>query len=111
MLTGMACAVWVLALGAWMRSEGGAFNVLFRFVLIPMTLFSGSFFPISRDAARGPLARLDLPALARQRTRQGRGARWSRLLAGGRATWPTWPRCWSAGCCWPAGSYRTRLIV
>ena len=46
-LTGLACAVWVLALGAWMRSEGGAFNVVFRFVLIPMTLFSGSFFPIT----------------------------------------------------------------
>ena len=47
-LTGMSCAVFVLALGAWMRSEGGAFNLLFRFVLIPMTLFSGSFFPISQ---------------------------------------------------------------
>jgi len=46
-LTGIACAVWVLALGARMRSEGGAFNVLFRFVLVPMTLFSGSFFPIT----------------------------------------------------------------
>jgi len=47
-LTGLACAVWVLALGARMRSEGGAFNVLFRFVLVPMTLFSGSFFPITQ---------------------------------------------------------------
>lgn len=47
LLTGIACAVWVLALGAHMRSEGGAFNVLFRFVLVPMTLFSGSFFPIT----------------------------------------------------------------
>lgn len=46
-LTGIACTVWVLALGAWMRSEGGAFNVVFRFVLVPMTLFSGSFFPIT----------------------------------------------------------------
>lgn len=46
-LTGLSCAVWVLALGARMRSEGGAFNVLFRFVVVPMTLFSGSFFPIT----------------------------------------------------------------
>ena len=30
------------------EDEGGAFNVLFRFVLIPMTLFSGSFFPIDQ---------------------------------------------------------------
>jgi len=34
-------------IGAQMMLEGGAFNVLFRFVLIPMTLFSGSFFPIT----------------------------------------------------------------
>ncbi|MET0865184.1 MAG: ABC transporter permease [Nakamurella sp.] len=47
MLTGLSCAVWVLALGARMRSEGGAFNVVFRFVIVPMTLFSGSFFPIT----------------------------------------------------------------
>jgi lipooligosaccharide transport system permease protein len=46
-LTGLSCAVWVLALGARIRSEGGAFNVLFRFVIVPMTLFSGSFFPIT----------------------------------------------------------------
>lgn len=46
-LTGVGCAVWVLTLGARMRSEGGAFNVVFRFVLVPMTLFSGSFFPIT----------------------------------------------------------------
>jgi len=46
-LSGVTCAAWVLALGARMRSEGGAFNVLFRFVLVPMTLFSGSFFPIT----------------------------------------------------------------
>jgi lipooligosaccharide transport system permease protein len=47
LLTGLSCAVWVLALGAHIKSEGQAFNVLFRFVLIPMTLFSGSFFPIT----------------------------------------------------------------
>lgn len=45
-LTGLACGVWVLALGARMRSDGGAFALVFRFVLIPMTLFSGSFFPV-----------------------------------------------------------------
>jgi lipooligosaccharide transport system permease protein len=47
-LTGLACAVWVLALGARMRSEGTGFVVVFRFVLVPMTLFSGSFFPITQ---------------------------------------------------------------
>jgi len=47
MLTGLSCAVWMLALGARMHSDGGAFNVVLRFVIVPMTLFSGSFFPIT----------------------------------------------------------------
>jgi lipooligosaccharide transport system permease protein len=56
-LTGLSFCVWVLALSATVRDEGTAFNVVFRFVVIPMTLFSGSFFPI--DALPGivrPLA-------------------------------------------------------
>ncbi|MET3803861.1 lipooligosaccharide transport system permease protein [Nakamurella sp. UYEF19] len=47
-LTGASCAVWVMALAGRMRREGTAFNVVFRFVVVPMTLFSGSFFPIER---------------------------------------------------------------
>ncbi len=47
-LTGLSCAVWVMVVSATLRGEGGAFNVIFRFVLIPMTLFSGSFFPIAQ---------------------------------------------------------------
>ena len=31
-----------------METEGGAFTVLFRLVVIPMTLFSGTFFPVDR---------------------------------------------------------------
>jgi lipooligosaccharide transport system permease protein len=46
-LTGVSCAVWVMVLAAVMKREGTAFNIVFRFVVIPMTLFSGSFFPIS----------------------------------------------------------------
>lgn len=56
-LTGLSFAVWVLALSATVRDEGTAFNVVFRFVVIPMTLFSGSFFPIERlPAVVRPLA-------------------------------------------------------
>lgn len=47
-LTGASCAVWVMALAGVMRREGTAFNVVFRFVVVPMTLFSGSFFPVDR---------------------------------------------------------------
>ncbi|SDO22985.1 lipooligosaccharide transport system permease protein [Nakamurella panacisegetis] len=56
-LTGLSCAVWVVALSAVLRKDGQAFNVVFRFGLVPMTLVSGSFFPISAlPVAARPLA-------------------------------------------------------
>ena len=47
-LTGLAFAAPVLALSASVSSEGQAFNMLFRFVVTPMFLFSGTFYPISQ---------------------------------------------------------------
>jgi lipooligosaccharide transport system permease protein len=47
-LTGAAVAALVTAFSATLESEGTAFSVLFRFVVIPMTLFSGTFFPVER---------------------------------------------------------------
>jgi lipooligosaccharide transport system permease protein len=47
-LGGLAFAAPVLALSASVEAEGQAFNVLFRFVVMPMTLFSGTFYPISQ---------------------------------------------------------------
>lgn len=47
-LTGLAFAAPVLALSASVSAEGQAFNVLFRFVVTPMFLFSGTFYPISQ---------------------------------------------------------------
>jgi len=47
-LTGAAFAAPVMALAATVESEGQAFNILFRFVVTPMFLFSGTFYPISR---------------------------------------------------------------
>jgi lipooligosaccharide transport system permease protein len=47
-LTGAAVAAPVTAFSATLESEGTAFSVLFRFVVIPMTLFSGTFFPVDR---------------------------------------------------------------
>lgn len=47
-LTGAAVAAPVTAFSATLESEGTAFSVLFRFVVIPMTLFSGTFFPLER---------------------------------------------------------------
>ena len=48
MLVGAAVAAPVTAFTAGVDDEGAAFNVLFRLVLIPMTLFSGTFFPVDR---------------------------------------------------------------
>lgn len=47
-LTGAAVAAPVTAFSATLENDRAAFSVLFRFVLIPMTLFSGTFFPIDR---------------------------------------------------------------
>ncbi len=47
-LTGAAVAALVTAFSATLDNEGTAFSVLFRFVVIPMTLFSGTFFPVDR---------------------------------------------------------------
>lgn len=47
-LTAMAFACWVAALAATIEHEGNAFNIVFRFVVTPMFLFSGTFYPISR---------------------------------------------------------------
>lgn len=45
--TGLACAAPVAALAASTYGEGTPFIILNRFVVVPMTLFSGTFFPIS----------------------------------------------------------------
>ena len=37
-----------MAFSAAQENEGGAFSAVFRFVVLPMTLFSGTFFPISQ---------------------------------------------------------------
>ncbi|MGH3829796.1 MAG: ABC transporter permease [Pseudonocardiaceae bacterium] len=47
-LCGMAFSAPLVAFSASREREGGAFAAVFRFVVLPMTLFSGTFFPISR---------------------------------------------------------------
>lgn len=46
--TGLACAAPVAAFAATTYDEGVRFNALFRFVVMPMTLFAGTFFPIEQ---------------------------------------------------------------
>ncbi|MBA0126347.1 ABC transporter permease [Haloechinothrix sp. YIM 98757] len=46
-LTGLACAAPIMALSATVRNPSNAFSALLRFVVMPVMLFSGTFFPIS----------------------------------------------------------------
>jgi lipooligosaccharide transport system permease protein len=56
-ITGLAFASVIMAFAATIKSNGNAFNVIFRFILTPLFLFSGTFFPISRlPAALGTVA-------------------------------------------------------
>ncbi len=56
-LCGMSFSAPVVAFAATVENGSTAFSALFRFVVVPMTLFSGTFFPISQlpEAVR-PLA-------------------------------------------------------
>jgi lipooligosaccharide transport system permease protein len=47
-LTGLSFAAPVSAIAATLRREGQTFNVIFRFVVVPMGLFAGTYFPIER---------------------------------------------------------------
>ncbi|MBB5890796.1 ABC transporter permease [Kutzneria kofuensis] len=56
-LAGMAFGAWVLALAASVNDEGTTFGNVFRFVVVPMTLFAGTYYPISQlPAWSRPLA-------------------------------------------------------
>ena len=48
LLTGLACGTPVIAYAATVESEGQQFNVIFRFIVMPMMLFSGTFFPVEQ---------------------------------------------------------------
>jgi lipooligosaccharide transport system permease protein len=47
-LAGAAMAALVTAFAATLEDDGPAFSALFRLVVLPMTLFSGTFFPVDR---------------------------------------------------------------
>jgi lipooligosaccharide transport system permease protein len=46
--TGLAFAAPVIAFAATVGSDGRAFNAVFRFIVLPMSLFAGTFFPITQ---------------------------------------------------------------
>jgi lipooligosaccharide transport system permease protein len=47
-LCGMGFAGPVVAFAASVNDEGVKFNLIFRFIVVPMTLFSGTMFPVSQ---------------------------------------------------------------
>lgn len=47
-LTGLAFAAPITAMAAKVQDGGDSFNVLFRFIIMPMFLFSGTFFPVDQ---------------------------------------------------------------
>jgi lipooligosaccharide transport system permease protein len=47
-LAGMAFGTWIVALAATVDDEGNTFGNVFRFVVVPMTLFAGTYYPISQ---------------------------------------------------------------
>ncbi|GAA0614102.1 ABC transporter permease [Kutzneria viridogrisea] len=48
LLAAMAFGAWIVALAASVTNEGTAFSAVFRFVVLPMTLFAGTYYPIDR---------------------------------------------------------------
>lgn len=50
-LAGLACAAPVTAVAATTYDEGARFAAVFRFVVMPMVLFSGTFFPVGHIPA------------------------------------------------------------
>ncbi|ONI77006.1 ABC transporter permease [Actinosynnema sp. ALI-1.44] len=56
-LTGMAFAAPLVAFAATVEGEGDKFNPVFRFIVLPMTLLAGTFYPVSElPAVVRPLA-------------------------------------------------------
>ncbi|ASR35067.1 ABC transporter permease [Prauserella marina] len=49
--TGLACAVPMMAIAATTYDEGTRFTSIFRFLVMPMILFAGTFFPIAQIPA------------------------------------------------------------
>ena len=45
---GLSVAAPIVAFAASVQSEGTSFSALARFVILPMTLFAGTFFPVSQ---------------------------------------------------------------
>jgi hypothetical protein len=60
-----------MAYAASIKEDKGQFAMVMRFIVMPLFLFSGTFFPLDTLPLAGALDRLDLPDLARHGTGTG----------------------------------------
>ncbi len=109
-LTGLATAAPIAAYASTLNTEGQQFSAIFRFIVMPMTLFAGAFFPIEQ-----------LPAWIRpiawitplwHGTELGRDAAFDQLSWGptlGHLTFLC--ALFAAGAWWGARNYRKRLAA
>ena len=74
LLVGLAFAAPVFAFTTYLNGDTG-FNILFRLVMIPLFLFSGTFFPISQLPFGVQLIARVTAAVARRHPRPGRHSR------------------------------------
>ena len=63
--SGCRSASLIMAYTSTIREDHGQMAIIQRFILMPMFLFSGTFFPITQPADLPAVDRLDLAALAR----------------------------------------------
>ena len=99
-LAGLSFGLPLMAYAASIKEDKGQFAMVMRFIVMPLFLFSGTFFPLDTLPARRPLDRLDFTDLARNGTWPGGQLR----VRGSRRCSPssTSSSCWA----WrlPAGS-------
>jgi lipooligosaccharide transport system permease protein len=107
-LAGAAVAAPITAFTAGVDDEGSAFTVLFRLVLIPMTLFSGTFFPVDRlPPVVRPMAWVSPVWHGTELARSAALDRWAPLAALGHVA--VLAAATAAGCALAAVRYRRRL--
>ncbi|SED76509.1 ABC transporter permease [Jiangella alba] len=109
MLTGLAFTTPVFAFAARQDNDAG-FNVLFRFVVMPMFLFSGTFFPVSQ--LPGVLEAVAMATPLWHGVELCRGLVLGTATAAGSIGHVAYLALWAVGGLWLAfASFRKRLVT
>ncbi len=100
-LTGLAFAAPIAAFAATQQNDTG-FSTIYRFGLIPLFLFSGTFFPIAPAPGLAAARRPGHAAVPRRGAVPGPGAGPRRTRRRPAPISPTWSCSPSWGSCWPS---------